>query len=84
MDTPILVSELLPANDGSELLTVRAVEAYEAALDAVIAGDWATALTLLEEVPDSDGPKKFLIDHMARTNNQPPADWDGAFSLTSK
>ena len=84
MDTAILISELLPANDGSELLSASAVAAYEKGLDAIIAGDWAAALTLLEQVPDGDGPKKFLLEQMAHTDNQPPANWDGAFSLTSK
>ncbi len=84
MDTAILVSELLPASDGTESLSIRAVEAYEKALDAIIAGDWVAALALLEQVPDDDGPKKFLLEQMAHTDNQPPDDWDGAFSLKSK
>lgn len=84
MDTSILVSELLPANDGTETLSMQAVVAYEKALDAIIAGKWDAALSLLTQVPDDDGPKKFLLEQMAHTDNHPPADWDGAFSLKSK
>ena len=47
METAIVVSELRPAHDGNESLTASAVQAYETALDAIITGNWAAALTLL-------------------------------------
>jgi len=37
----------------------------------------------LNALPD-DGAKEFLINHMADFNNEPPTDWDGAFSLAKK
>ncbi len=83
MDIALLVSELLPP-EGFSPTTAAVIQAYEAALDAVIAGRWDDALQLLNKVPDDDGPKKFLLEHMAQFSNQPPANWDGTFSLTSK
>jgi len=74
----------LPPDDGTCPTTAAVVQAYEAALDAVITGEWDQALRLLKEVPDSDGPKTFLLDRFAEHGNTPPPDWDGAFSLTSK
>jgi hypothetical protein len=38
----------------------------------------------LQAVPDADGPKQFLLAQMARFDNAPPADWDGAFRLEIK
>lgn len=84
MDTPLLVSELLGPDDGECLTTDAVVTAYERALDEVIAGRWTQALALLNDVPETDGPKKFLLDQMASLNNQPPANWDGVFRLSSK
>ncbi|HLQ43735.1 MAG TPA: adenylate/guanylate cyclase domain-containing protein, partial [Planctomycetaceae bacterium] len=84
MDTALTVSELLPPDDGTCQTTAAVVQAYEAALDAVIAGQWDQALRLLKDVPDSDGPKIFLLDRFSEHGNTPPPDWDGAFSLTSK
>lgn len=84
MDTSLLISELVGADNGTHLTTAAVIQAYERALDEVIAGRWTQAILLLNEVPDSDGPKNFLLSQMAEFQNQPPADWDGAFRLTSK
>lgn len=59
------------------------IEDYETILDLVIAGTWDQALTLLRTFPD-EGPKDFLLAQMAKHNNKPPANWDGAFSLSEK
>ena len=32
----------------------------------------------------AEGPISFLLNQMSGFEDQPPADWDGAFSLTSK
>ena len=84
MATPILVHELLPGDDCDSKLNEAALQAYESAVDAVIAGHWSEAVDLLKTVPSEDGPTKFLLDQMAASNGQPPADWDGAFTLTNK
>jgi adenylate cyclase len=83
MDTPITVFELLPPLEFSDV-NEEIIAAHEAAVDAVIRGDWRAAAESLRSIPDGDGPKQFLIQHMAEFGNEPPADWDGAFSLGSK
>lgn len=84
MDTPLLVHELLlPETEGdkvSELVRLN----YEAALEAILSGRWSEGLERLDAVPDEDGPRQFLVAQMAKYNNTPPADWDGAFSLDAK
>ena len=84
METPITVFGLLPPLEESSDITDEVIANHEAAVEAVIKGDWANAQELLRLIPDGDGPKQFLIDHMNEFENTPPADWDGAFSLASK
>lgn len=84
MDTPITVSELMPSADTAGALNEDQHKAYESAVDLVIAGDWVGANALMETIPETDGPKQFLLAQMARFDNAPPADWDGAFSLAAK
>ena len=84
MDTPLLVNELLPPEVENDIVSEMALLNYEAALSAIIAGRWSEGLERLDAVPDADGPRQFLIAQMAKHNNTPPADWDGAFSLDSK
>ena len=83
MDTAITVSELLPPNGPAADVSDDTIAIFEAALDNVISGHWEIALEALNSIPD-DGPKAFLLKHMSRFDNQPPADWDGAFSLAEK
>lgn len=84
MDTAMTVFGLLPPLEELPEVTTDLIFDHESAVDAVIHGDWSTARELLQRVPDSDGPKRFLMDHMAKFNHIPPPDWDGAFSLASK
>jgi adenylate cyclase len=84
MDTPINVFGLLPPVEQMPAVTEQIIAVYEAALDAVIEGNWGAAIKLLGKIPDQDGPKRFLLRQMADTKNIPPSGWDGAFSLANK
>lgn len=84
MDTTLLVHELLPPEVEGCLVTDTAMLNYEAALEMIISGRWTEAIERLNAVPDEDGPKQFLLKHMAKFDNTPPIGWDGAFTLDSK
>lgn len=84
METPLLIHELLPPETEGDKVTETVRLNYEAALEGIIAGRWSEGIERLNAVPDDDGPKLFLLAHMAKHNNTPPPDWDGAFSLDSK
>ena len=84
MDTTLLVHELLPPEVDGCLISETAMLNYEASLDMVIGGRWSEAIERLNAVPDEDGAKLFLLKHMAKFDNSPPDNWDGAFSLDSK
>jgi adenylate cyclase len=84
MDTPLTVfGLLLPSEDFPEV-TSQMIADHEAALDAVISGDWTSARSMLNRLPDTDGPKRFLLRQMAAFGNIAPPTWDGAFSLANK
>lgn len=84
MDAPVNVYGLLPPADQMPKVTDQMLIEYEAALDAVINGKWDSAIELLSKIPDQDGPKQFLIRHMAESHNNPPSNWDGSFTLSDK
>lgn len=65
-------------------LTDRDIAAYEAALDAFIAGDWADSWKLLQEIQSHDGVKRFLNSFMERSDRIPPSGWNGVISLREK
>jgi hypothetical protein len=83
MDSTVVVTELVQPLGTADTPTNEHIAGFEAAVAAVISGEWASAIEQLNALPD-DGAKEFLINHMADFNNEPPADWDGAFSLAKK
>jgi adenylate cyclase len=84
MDTPLVVSELLPPVAADPQLTDEHLGLYEAALDAFVAGRWAEAFQLLHRIPAEDRAKDFLTVYMAERNRTPPPKWDGVIPLGSK
>ena len=84
MDTPLIIHELLPPEVEGDKVSETVRLNYEASLEAILTGRWSEGIERLNAVPDDDGPKLFLLAHMAKHNNTPPADWDGAFRLDSK
>lgn len=84
MDTPLNVYGLLPPADQMPEVSDDMMLEYESALNSVVEGNWDLARWRLKNVPDYDGPKQFLLQHMAKFDNLPPANWDGAFTLSDK
>jgi adenylate cyclase len=84
LETALEVSELLPPVDEFPELSDEDLAAYETALDAFLAGDWATANRQLHRVSANDLAKDFLMVFIAQHNRTPPAGWNGVIPLTSK
>lgn len=84
MSTALMVSELLPPVEQFPAVTDRHVVDFEVAVDAIGQGDWKQAREILTALPDSDGPRKFLMSFLDRHQNTPPADWDGVIPLAQK
>jgi len=84
MNVALEVSELLPTWTESPTLSDDNLLAYEAALDALLAGDWHQAFRQLHDVPADDLVKDFLTVFIAQHNRTPPPNWDGVIRLDSK
>jgi adenylate cyclase len=84
MQVALEVSELLPTWQEAPALTDDNLLAYEAALDALLDGDWNQAFRLLHAVPADDRVKDFLTVFIAQHNRTPPPHWDGVIQLDSK
>lgn len=79
--TPVDAFALVPKFSGEEPLTEEQREAYDRAVEAVIAGDWSAARQLLQQLPPQDGPANFLRGQICSSNATPPECWDGALDL---
>ncbi|MCX6995847.1 MAG: adenylate/guanylate cyclase domain-containing protein [Kiritimatiellaeota bacterium] len=78
--TPVKVYELagLPGEERPAHFA-----AFEAALVLFYAGQFPAALAAFEKLPDDPAAKSYAVQCRA-LQAQPPADWDGVWSLTEK
>ncbi|MDX1930033.1 MAG: adenylate/guanylate cyclase domain-containing protein [Pirellulaceae bacterium] len=84
MQTPLVVSELLPPAGPASILTDDHIAAYEQALEHFLLGQWTDAFRLLHQVPAEDRVKDFLTVYIAQHRRTAPADWRGVIELPSK
>lgn len=85
MNTPLMVSELLPPESSSDtILTNQHLLAYEKALDGFQDGNWSEAFRLLHQVPAEDRVKDFLTVYIAQHGRSAPPDWNGTIRLPDK
>jgi adenylate cyclase len=84
LETPLLVSELLPPAGELPELTDEHLQQYEAGVEAFIAGDWESAYAHLHAMPPSDRAQDFLTLRIAEHNRVAPAGWDGVVKLPGK
>ena len=84
INTPLMVSELIPPEGPDSILTNAHVAAYEQAVDALQAGQWSEAFRLLHQVPAEDRVKDFLTVFIAQHGRTPPADWQAFIPMPEK
>ncbi len=84
MQTPLIVSELLPPAGPASILTDDHIAAYEQALEHFLLGQWTEAFRLLHQVPAEDRVKDFLTVYIAQHRRTAPPDWRGIIELPSK
>jgi adenylate cyclase len=84
METPVVVSELLPSAEDAPELTNAHVDEYERGVDHFIAGRWDQAYRSLHGMPANDRAQDFLMQHIVLHNRTAPADWDGTIRLPNK
>jgi adenylate cyclase len=84
LDTPLVVSELLPPLSEYPELTDAHLADYEKAVDALLAGSWSKAYDLLRRMPPEDRVPDFLTVLIAKHDRRPPPGWNGVIELDSK
>jgi adenylate cyclase len=82
--TPLVVTELLPPEAEHPQLTDAHLADYEAAVDALLEGNWAQAYDLLRRMPPEDRVPDFLTVYIAKHDRKPPRGWEGVIELESK
>lgn len=84
METPVVVSELLPPVQDFPELTDAHIESYERGVDNFIDGHWDEAYRCLHAMPPSDRAQDFLMQQIVLHNRTAPPNWDGIVRLPSK
>lgn len=84
LDTPVIVTELLPPVGTEDAPSNEDIAAYEQALDSFLAGDWNAAYKLLHQLPPDDRGKDVLTEFILKTNRTPPTGWSGVIPMGSK
>ncbi len=84
LDTPVVVSELLPPVTEAAALADAHLTTYEAALDAFIGGNWSETMRCLHRLPPDDRVKDFLMVYIVQNSYNAPANWNGVVSLDRK
>lgn len=84
METPLMVSELLPPEDELPELTSRHLQTYSDGVRQFIAGKWEEAYRAFHEMPSSDRAQDFLLAIIAQHARQAPPNWNGTIELPHK
>jgi adenylate cyclase len=84
METPLVVSELLPGERELPELTAAHLDAYNQAVADFIDGRWEEAYAALRLLPAGDRAQDFLAAQIVSHNRLAPRDWNGVVRLPSK
>ena len=84
MDRPLLVSELVPAEHRSPLLTDQHLADFEKGVTSFIAGQWGDAWKFLHRMPAEDRAQDYLSMLITQHDRKSPADWDGIVRMKKK
>lgn len=84
LETPLVVSELVPSVVELPELTDAHLARYEQGVDDFIAGRWETAYRCLHDMPATDRAQDFLMALIVQHNRKAPANWDGVVRLQTK
>jgi adenylate cyclase len=74
MDRPLLVSELVPAEHRSPLLTDQHLADFEKGVTSFIAGQWGDAWKFLHRMPAEDRAQDYLSMLITQHDRKSPAD----------
>ncbi len=65
-------------------VTDEAIKIYETAWDLFAVGEWRDAFDQLNQLPEHDRVKDYLMLYITQHNGKPPANWNGVIVMQSK
>jgi len=84
LETPVVVSELLPSVLEFPDLTDAHLSAFEEGVEAFLQGHWEHAYRNLHAMPSTDRVQDFLLAQIMQANRKAPATWDGILRFPGK
>ncbi|TXT22385.1 MAG: adenylyl cyclase class-3/4/guanylyl cyclase, partial [Planctomycetota bacterium] len=84
MTTELMLTELLPPVELDPTVTDEAIKIYETAWDLFAVGEWRDAFDQLNQLPEHDRVKDYLMLYITQHNGKPPANWNGVIVMQSK
>jgi len=84
METPVLVSELVPSQRDFPELRDDHIAEFERGVEHFIAGRWEEAYRSLHAMPPGDRAQDFLLHHITQFGRIAPPTWDGIVRLPGK
>lgn len=85
MSAPLNIYSLEPTRPNERQLEDQFVhQSFDLALTSVQNGDWAEAIEILANLPNTDGPTRFLKDYIQGMGSAPPSGWSGTIEFKSK
>jgi len=84
METPLVVSELLPPAGQDSDLTDAQLLRFEEGVRHFQEGHWEEAYRALHEIPSSDQAQDFLLALITQHNRTAPPGWKGIVELPGK
>lgn len=84
LETPVVVSELLPPVHEHAELTDAQITQFEAGVEHFTAGHWEDAFRCLHDMPATDRAQDFLLHHIMQSARSAPTGWDGIVRLPNK
>jgi adenylate cyclase len=84
LETPVVVSELVPPVADLPELTDEHLAAFERGVANFIAGRWEDSYRALHTMPPGDRVQDFLLAQIMQQNRKAPPEWDGTIRLPGK
>lgn len=84
MERTLLVSELVPPESRSPLLTDQHLADFEKGVALFISGQWSESWKFLHRMPAEDRAQDYLSMLITQHDRKSPADWDGIVRMKKK
>ncbi|MCA9081822.1 MAG: FHA domain-containing protein [Planctomycetaceae bacterium] len=84
LESPLVVTELLPPYDQYCELSDHDLEKYEEGVREFTAGNWESAYQCLHSMPSTDRAHDFLLGLITQHSRRAPTGWQGVIEMLGK